>query len=389
HHLDLLALCKEFDLELWDVDESHRTLVKDVYFFDGRRVAEKEVVESFQPLVRRMKTDIDGLGDSVSFENPGGAAALDRMSIAEYLDKAGVRGWFRSLVETAFVTEYGMEADRQSSLNMLFMVSTELSDKFEPFGESDERYKVRGGNMRVCSELARRLESFIHLERRLEAVRSRGEGFTLVFRDPQGRAHDVNADYVILTLPFTTLRSVDLGVELPAVKRKAIAELGYGNSSKLLFGVSRRVWNAQGSRGDCFTDEPFQMAWDNSLCQPGDAGGMTVFQGGRRVDELGKGTAEAQVARLVPGVEKVYPGVAAALNGKASRFMWPTHPHALGGYACYQPGQWTTIAGAEIKPVGRLFFAGEHCSLDFQGFMNGGAETGRRAASGIVAAVRK
>ncbi|HZL72698.1 MAG TPA: FAD-dependent oxidoreductase, partial [Planctomycetota bacterium] len=163
----------------------------------------------------------------------------------------------------------------------------------------------------------------------------------------------------------------------------------YGNSSKLLIGVRRRAWNDKGFRGDCFTDEPFQMAWDNSMCQAGDAGGLTVFQGGRRVTELGKDSPDSQVARLIPGVEKVFPGVTAAMSGRNSRFMWATHPHTLGGYACYKPGQWTTIAGAEIKPVGQLLFAGEHCSQEFQGFMNGGAETGRRAAEHIISAVLK
>ncbi|RYE27208.1 MAG: FAD-dependent oxidoreductase, partial [Sphingobacteriaceae bacterium] len=56
-----------------------------------------------------------------------------------------------------------------------------------------------------------------------------------------------------------------------------------------------------------------------------------------------------------------------------------------GSYACYKVGQYTTIRGAEQKPVGNLYFAGEHCSLDFQGFMNGAAETGRLAAEEIMA----
>ena len=387
-HGDMLALCREFDLKLWDVDESYRGVIKDAYRFGGRIVTEAEVISAFRPLAPRMKPDIARCED-VDFENPGQAGPLDNTSIAEYLDKLGVGGWFRNLVESAFVTEYGLEAGEQSCLNLLTLISADVKDKFEPFGDSDERYKVSGGNMRVCTELARRLNPDIHLDRRLEAIRQRGPGFRLAFRDSRGVAFEVDADYVILTIPFTTLRAVDIGVDLPGFKRKAIAELGYGKSAKLLIGVRRRVWIDQGFRGDCFTDEPFQMVWDNSLCQPGEAGGLTVFQGGDRVAVLGDGPADQQVARLMPGVERVYPGVTAAVVGRNSRFMWSTHPHSLGGYACYKPGQWTTIAGAEIKPVGQLLFAGEHCSLDFQGFMNGGAQTGRLAAASIIAAVVK
>jgi monoamine oxidase len=36
-------------------------------------------------------------------------------------------------------------------------------------------------------------------------------------------------------------------------------------------------------------------------------------------------------------------------------------------------------------PVGNLFFAGEHCSYDFQGYMNGAAQSGLDTAKAIMA----
>ena len=71
-------------------------------------------------------------------------------------------------------------------------------------------------------------------------------------------------------------------------------------------------------------------------------------------------------------------------NGKVSRFHWPTFPWTKSAYSCYKPGQWTTIAGAESVPVGNLFFAGEHCSYDFQGYMNGAAQSGADTAKLIM-----
>ena len=89
---------------------------------------------------------------------------------------------------------------------------------------------------------------------------------------------------------------------------------------------------------------------------------------------------DEQTARLVPGADRVFPGVGAARAEKGARWHWPTYPFTKGSYACYRPGQWTGIRGAEAMRVGNVFFAGEHCSLDYQGYMNGGAETGRKAA---------
>ena len=56
-----------------------------------------------------------------------------------------------------------------------------------------------------------------------------------------------------------------------------------------------------------------------------------------------------------------------------------------GGYSSFKKGQWSTLAGWEAVPVGNIYFAGEHVSRDFQGYMNGGAQTGRVAAGKIAA----
>ena len=50
----------------------------------------------------------------------------------------------------------------------------------------------------------------------------------------------------------------------------------------------------------------------------------------------------------------------------------------------------TTIADNEAKPVGNLYFAGEHTSsfYEWQGFMEGAALSGVRAAGEVYAALR-
>jgi monoamine oxidase len=48
-------------------------------------------------------------------------------------------------------------------------------------------------------------------------------------------------------------------------------------------------------------------------------------------------------------------------------------------------GQYTQIAGYEGVAQGNIHFAGEHCSYNFQGYMEGGAREGVRAAREILA----
>jgi monoamine oxidase len=52
-------------------------------------------------------------------------------------------------------------------------------------------------------------------------------------------------------------------------------------------------------------------------------------------------------------------------------------------------GQYTSITGYERVQQGNVFFAGEHTSIDFQGYMEGGASEGVRAANEILTALGK
>lgn len=387
-HEEMLRLIDEFGFQRIDTaGPEAESLIKETYFVNGRHYTQAQAAKAFVPLAKRILEDYDSLGDVVSHKEEGGGTMLDRMPMSAYFDTIGAKGWLREVLDAAYVTEYGLDAAEQSALNFIFLIGTgdlENAEVVDLLGESDERYKVRGGNETLVAELARRLEGQIERQHRLTAMRSKGEGFTLTFQ-VNGAAKDVDADIVVLAIPFTMLREVDMQVELPPVKKTAIQELGYGTNAKILVGFKTRQWQKLGYSGAIYTDEPFQLAWDNSFLQPGTAGGLTLYSGGRPGLEVGKGTAEEVANRLMAGVERAYPGCSKERNGKVSRFHWPTFAWTKASYACYKPGQWTTIAGAEELAVGNLFFAGEHCSYDFQGYMNGAAQSGMDAAKAVMA----
>jgi hypothetical protein len=62
---------------------------------------------------------------------------------------------------------------------------------------------------------------------------------------------------------------------------------------------------------------------------------------------------------------------------------WLSYRYARGSYTCYQPGQWS-FWQLEGKREGNLHFCGEHTSADFQGWMEGAAETGAFVAAEIL-----
>ena len=95
-------------------------------------------------------------------------------------------------------------------------------------------------------------------------------------------------------------------------------------------------------------------------------------------------TAEDQAAVVLPLIDMVYPGTSATyLANSAIRQHWPSYPYTKGSYASYLKGQWAFFTH-EGERVGNQHFCGEHCSENFQGYMEGGAETGTMVAGEVL-----
>lgn len=386
-HKDMISLSAEFGLKLLDTNLALQTgLIKDMYYFNNQAYSLADVIQAFLPVANVIQSDIDALPDTITFNNPGTAVNYDNISLQQYIQNLNCTSWLKDLLTIAYVTEYGLDAGDQSCINLLFLISTDTSaGSFEVFGESDERFKIKGGNQKLTNALAMHLGNQIKYERKFEAAIQNANGtYIVTFKKPGGGYTDVNADILVFALPFTLLREASLSLNLPAWKQNAIDNLGYGTNAKLFMGFNNRPWQTTGYSGYCFTDAGFQTGWDNSLLQSGNAGGYTMYFGGTSGLQSGNGSVMSQVNANLPLLDLVFPGSSGQHNGNISRFHWPTHPYTKGSYACYKTGQWTSIAGAEKRPVGNIYFAGEHCSLNFQGYMNGAAETGRKVANKIL-----
>lgn len=378
-HVALRRLARELGLTLLDLYYTGG-LQGHTFAVEGRVLhGDAHLVEPLRPVAEAIRRDLgpDGRHGQVSFGagTPEGRA-LDRLSLAEWLDTRAVAGFARKVLEAAFVGEYGRELQEQSALNLLLALEGQGEQLYE---HGAERYRLAEGNDALAQRLAQGLDGPVELGSALESLRADGPGYLLGLR--RGAAsHELRADLVVLALPFTLLRQVELRLELPEAKRRAVAELGYGTNGKVVAGFSRRAWSEAGSTGYVFTDLGFQSCWDTSRGQSGTHALMTNFVGGRLGAELGRGTPGERAAAFVAQLERVFPGAAPAHTGEAVRVAWIDAPFAKGSYTCYGPGQYQSLAGVEGLPVGRVLFAGEHTSAEFSGYMNGAVESGERAA---------
>ena len=377
-HKDMLDLCKEFHLDFLDMqatEELKKNLVIDDFYFDDRRITEKTLVENLKPFFKVIQKDA-ALVNTGNFKNPA-LVALDKLSLEEYLQKIGITGWLYDLLRISYAAEMGLDADVQNCLAFLSLLDTNSDNGFNIYGESDERYKIIGGNQRVVDELAKGLVEQIETGYQLESYKEKGFEYALNF----GNGKEIMAEYVIMTVPFSVLREVKTNVDMSPRKMKCIKELAYGTNSKIFLGMKKRIWREQGFSGYVLSDL-VHNGWDSSQMQHDNlgAGGYSLFLGGK----IGKDLSESQIEGYLNKLNLIYPNIKEQFNGKKGVFNWANSPYAKGSYACMTAGQMTSFGGEQAKPVGNILFAGEHCSKTFYGYMNGGAETGRMAAEELI-----
>lgn len=183
-------------------------------------------------------------------------------------------GFLYDLLDVAYTTKYGLDISEQSCLNLLYLIGTDPG-RFDIFGVSDEQYTTALGN----GSIPQRLTSDLSLGQRLSAVTERKDGRYALTFTAGGRECDVLASQVILTLPFTLLRQVDLRVKLPPAKRRAITQLSYGTNAKLIAGFTERVWRTRyGCVGGTYSDLGYQQTWESSRASGTDPAGLLAKQ---------------------------------------------------------------------------------------------------------------
>ncbi len=375
-HEDMLGLAAEFGLPLLDTDTD--PLTKDIFFINNVTYSLAQVTSAFQAAAPIIENDYNSLNDNA---NNGAARRIDKTSLKDYVDNLPLPNWMKTMLNQAYVAEYGLEAEEQSALNFVFLIGTE-PNTFEIFGVSDERYKIEGGNSRLIVELTNRLSGQINYNCRLIALKEKNKEYELTFDN----GDTVKADIVIMTLPFSILRNVQLSLNgLTPDKKKCIQELGYGTNAKLILGFNEKIWRQEGYQGGMY-NEKIQNGWDSSQLQSNPLASYTVFVGGAAGVTMSQNAnnPDVEVAKYLPTLESAYGNRTGKYNNNKTIANWPDNPNVKASYACYKVGQYVPFAKVVAAPVGNVFFAGEHTSDEFQGYMNGAAETGRIAAEDVL-----
>jgi monoamine oxidase len=394
-HDAIRELIAELGLQTTNLLAAEPAGTEPLYHFDGKVYPQAAAQKDLAVVAEKAAADAEAADFPTTYNSStkrGRELAL--MSIDAWI-KANVPGGLTSkagqLLSTAYTIEYGAETSAQSALNLIYLFGYQESDEISLFGPSDEAYHVTGGNDLIVSKLAAKLSGQITTGTALKALARTSAGRWNVTVGPStgsGSSRTIVADRVVLALPFSLLRSVDLAkAGFPARKLLAILTGKMGTNTKLHLQFSKRIWNQLGNNGEVFSDLGFQNTWDVTRGQSGANGILVNFTGGNVGADFASKTTAAYAKRFLTQAEPALPGLSNVWNGKASLDYWTGYAWTKGSYSYYAPGQYLTFAGVEQEAVNGCHFAGEHTSLEFQGYLNGAVETGQRAAGEIINAL--
>jgi monoamine oxidase len=285
-------------------------------------------------------------------------------------------------------------------------------------------FEIVGGMDLLPRTLAEQVQGEIVRNAPVRAIRRTADGRDgpvelVVERD--GTPMVEHCDVVLCTIPFSVLHTLDIDPPLAPQKAHAVRNLGYESSTKILLHCTRRFWETDHgiAGGASLSDQLYRAMYypsDNAVAvtepepararfnpmyggyvngefAPGDAAVsagpgvlLASYTWGQDARRLGQLPVEERVALVVRQIARIHPEITepGMIDDVASIF-WDSYPWTNSSFAELLPGQQTTMHDDAAAPEGKLFFAGEHTSLD-TGWIQGAVASALRALREIVEA---
>ena len=345
-HTAMRQLAQELGFTLDNLLQAQPNGTEDFFYVNGAKYPYSQLVVDLNAIYQKMHKDVTAASYPTLWNlYTQRGWELDHMSIIDWLNATvpgGASSNLGRVLDIAYNIEYGAECSEQSALNLLYLLGYSGQGQFKVFGQSNEKYHVKGGNDQVPRELGARLSGQIKLDHVLTAIK----------------------------------------------------ELPMGTNSKLHVQFDDRFWYDADNNGNTYADTGYQNTWEVTRAQPGKKGILVDYTGGKIGASFGSGTPVDRANQFLGQLAPQFPGVTLAdhWDGKPESVAvdyWAGYPWTKGSYSYWKVGQYTKFSGMEKERQGNCHFAGEHTSQDFQGYLNGGVESGERAAGEILGDLKR
>jgi len=298
-----------------------------------------------------------------AFDRLAAGGAADAASAADAIAALQLDPPLSKLIQTRVAISNGYPADD--------LAASVLDEGASTFGDFDN-HTLEGGNMRLAEALAAELGAAVRLSSPVRRVRW-SQGAVNIATDHT----QIEADAVVVAIPTAPLAEIEFDPPLEGATAEALRAVTYGQNSKLfvrlrspappsaIMSVAGHFWTYTQLGGDG-RPAPFVTGYTGTMSAIDDLGGSDGF--------------ERWVAALVALREDLDPEPESAMLSS-----WNDDPWVRGSYSARTLSS-PLRDGDLVKPIGPLFFAGEHTAGEWHGLMEGALRSGRRAAEQVLSA---
>lgn len=320
--------------------------------------------EALAPIEAKLKAEGDSAWDEIMAE-------YDCDSLREFLEK---RGWSEGAMEM-----FGLFAGYESRMNSSFIdiIRPEIGGSFQDLRE------VEGGSDRLPAAFLPELRANIRFGARMVALDQSPDDVTVHYKTRAGR-FSVTGDFVILTLPFPVMRHIEILKPFSSAKQRAIRQVHYDASTKVLLQTKRRFWEEdEGIRGGgTVTDLAIRnLYYPDHGRETGRGVLLASYTWAEDAQRWGSLSPEERIEQAIEDVSRIHPQIVQEFEVGASK-AWHDDEYAGGAFALFEPGQFTRLYKAICQNEGRVYFAGEHASV-YHRWIQGAIESGLRVAGEI------
>ena len=295
----------------------------------------------------------------------------DQYSTREFLE---LNGWSEGMIEM-----FGLLANQESVMNSSFL---------ELFREDSGNYytnmvEIQGGTDRLPYAFMPELKNNIRFGAKMIAMDQSPDDVTIHYETKAGKFTETG-DYAIVTVPFPVLRHVEVLKPFARAKQRAIRQLHYDASAKILFQCKRRFWEEDDGifGGGTLTDLPIRnLYYPDHGRETGRGIILASYTWSEDAQRWGSLKPDDRIIQALDDVAEIHPQIIKEFEVGTS-WMWHDDEFAGGAFALFDPGQQTLLYEEIVKPEGRIHFAGEHTSLH-HAWIQGALESGLRAAVAI------
>jgi len=298
-------------------------------------------------------------------------AEFDQYSLYDFLK---MRGFSEGAIEFYAVMNF-VEADMNNAV--VEVLREDLGGAYE------DMQQIVGGMDALPNSMYQAVSERVRFGAEAHAIEQDQSSVTIHYKTEAGR-YTANADYAICTVPFSVLRTIEVLTPFSREKQRAIRQLNYHASTKVLFQVRSRFWEEEDGivGGATVTDLPIRRI-NYPGSDPSTTRGILLasYTWGQDALQWGAMDEETRLEEAIQDVAQIHPRIRDEFEVGAS-YAWYSDRWARGAFALFTPEQQSSLQEAITRPEGRIHFAGEHCSL-YHAWIQGALESGIRAAREI------